>query len=77
MRPALVISLLCAVLLAFSGMQDRLWLDMQNTILQTIDIRAHTRIGGGIFTLIFFGMMALNNWKQLQGEPQIPWMDAR
>lgn len=77
MRPALVISLVCAVLLAFSGMQDRLWLDMQNTILQTIDIRAHTRIGGGIFTLIFFGMMALNNWKQLQGEPQIPWMDAR
>lgn len=77
MRPALVISLVCAVLLAFSGMQDRLWLDMQNMILQTIDIRAHTRIGGGIFTLIFFGMMALNNWKQLQGEPQIPWMDAR
>lgn len=77
MRPALVISFVCAVLLAFSGMQDRLWLDMQNMILQTIDIRAHTRIGGGIFTLIFFGMMALNNWKQLQGEPQIPWMDAR
>ena len=77
MRPALVISLVCAVLLAFSGMQERLWLDMQNTILQTIDIRAHTRIGGGIFTLIFFGMMAVNNWKQLQGESQIPWMDAR
>ncbi|MFO1439273.1 MAG: hypothetical protein U1F81_13225 [Verrucomicrobiaceae bacterium] len=77
MRPALVISLVCAVLLALSGMQDRLWLDMQNTILQTIDIRAHTRVGGGIFTLIFFGMMAFNNWKQLQGEPQIPWMDAR
>lgn len=77
MRPALVISLVCAVLLAFSGMQERLWLDMQNTILQTIDIRAHTRIGGGVFTLIFFGMMAVNNWKQLQGESQIPWMDAR
>ncbi|MBL9181785.1 MAG: hypothetical protein JNN17_06570 [Verrucomicrobiaceae bacterium] len=77
MRPALVISLVCAVLLALSGMQDRLWLDLQNTILQTIDIRAHTRIGGGVFTLIFFGMMAVNNWKQLQGESQIPWMDAR
>jgi Zn-dependent protease len=77
MRPALVISLVCAVLLALSGMQSGLWLDMQNTILQTIDIRAHTRVGGGMFTLIFFGMMAFNNWKQLQGEPQIPWMDAR
>lgn len=77
MRPALVISLVCAVLLALSGMQDRLWLDMQNTILQTIDIRAHTRVYGGIFTLIFFGMMAFNNWKQLQGEPPIPWMNAR
>ena len=77
MRPALVISLVCAVLLALSGMQSGLWLDMQNTILKTIDIRAHTRVGGGMFTLIFFGMMAFNNWKQLQGEPQIPWMNAR
>jgi hypothetical protein len=29
-----------------------------------------------MFSLIFFGMLAYNNWKQLQGEPQIPWMSA-
>lgn len=33
-------------------------------------------LGYGLFTPIFFGMLAFNNWKQLQGEPQIPWMNA-
>lgn len=27
---------------------------------------------GSTFTTLFFGMMAFNNWKELQGEPQIP-----
>lgn len=33
-------------------------------------------LGYGLFTPMFFGMLAYNNWKQLQGEPQIPWMSA-
>jgi Zn-dependent protease len=33
-------------------------------------------LGYGWITPIFFGMLAYNNWKQLQGEPQIPWMSA-
>ena len=32
---------------------------------------------GSTFTVLFFGMMAFNNWKELQGEPQIPWMAGR
>lgn len=31
----------------------------------------------GMISVLFFGMMAFNNWKQLRGEPQIPWMEAR
>lgn len=27
---------------------------------------------GSTYMILFFGMMALNNWKELQGEPQIP-----
>jgi hypothetical protein len=46
---------------------------LQDTILRTLDIDAFTRVGGGYFTLVFFGLMAMNNFKQLQGEPQIPW----
>jgi stage IV sporulation protein FB len=30
-----------------------------------------------IFAAAFFGMMAFNNWKELQGQPQIPWMAGR
>jgi stage IV sporulation protein FB len=77
MRTALVISLVCAIVLALSALDTRAWVDMQTAILRLIDIRAGTRIGGGLFALLFFGMMAMNNWKQLRGEPQIPWMNAR
>ncbi|MBE7496105.1 MAG: hypothetical protein HS117_14270 [Verrucomicrobiaceae bacterium] len=77
MRTALVISLVCAIVLAVSALDTRAWVDMQTAILRLIDIRAGTRIGGGLFALLFFGMMAMNNWKQLRGEPQIPWMNAR
>ncbi|MFM7603741.1 MAG: metalloprotease [Prosthecobacter sp.] len=34
-------------------------------------------LGYGLFTPLFFGFLAYNSWKQLQGESQIPWMDAR
>ncbi|MBL9131184.1 MAG: hypothetical protein JNG86_08300 [Verrucomicrobiaceae bacterium] len=76
-RTALIISLVSAIAIALSSLDSRGWGDMQTRILDIIDIRAGTRIGGGMFTVLFFGMMALNNWKQLQGEPQIPWMNAR
>jgi hypothetical protein len=45
--------------------------------LNLLEIRAQTRVGGGLFTLLVFGMLAWNNWKQLRNEPQIPWMNAR
>ncbi len=81
-RPALVISIVCAVVLAFVCMQSRMWVSFQNWAFETIDIPIRFREGSdqnplNYIPLIFFGMMAFNNWKQLQGEPQIPWMDAR
>ncbi len=33
--------------------------------------------GGSIFATVFFGMFAFNNWKELQGQPQVPWMIGR
>lgn len=76
-KQALTISLVCAVVMAALSFQDKLWGAIQNTILQALDIHAGIRIGGGIFSLIIFGMLAWNNWKQLSNEPQIPWMNAR
>lgn len=32
---------------------------------------------GSIFAPLFFGMFAFNNWKELQGQPQAPWMMGR
>jgi stage IV sporulation protein FB len=32
---------------------------------------------GGMFPAVFFGLMAWNNWKELKGEPQVPWMLGR
>jgi hypothetical protein len=32
---------------------------------------------GSLITPLFFGMMAFNNWKELQGQPQVPWMEGR
>jgi membrane-associated protease RseP (regulator of RpoE activity) len=32
---------------------------------------------GYIISVLFCGMLAFNNWKQLQGQPQVPWMAAR
>jgi len=31
----------------------------------------------GLISVLFFGMFAFNNWKQLQGQPQVPWMMGR
>ncbi len=66
-----------AVALALLSFERDLWLGLQNGVLNLLEIRAHTRVGGGIFTLLVFGMLAWNNWKQLRNEPQIPWMNAR
>ncbi len=30
-----------------------------------------------IFAALFFGLMAFNNWKELRGESQVPWMAGR
>lgn len=32
---------------------------------------------GSIFATLFFGMFAFNNWKELQGQAQVPWMMER
>lgn len=76
-KQVLTISLVCAVVLAVLSLQDDLWLGLQKAVLDILDIGAGTRVGGGLFTLALFGMLAWNNWKQLRNEPQIPWMDAR
>lgn len=81
-RPALVISIIFAVLLAFICMQSHLWVSFQNRLFETIDIPIRFREDSdqnfpNFVPLLFFGFLAYNNWKQLQGEPQIPWMDAR
>lgn len=76
-RQALSISLVCAIVMAALSFQDKFWLSLQRSVLSLLDIHSGTSIGGGIFTLIIFGMLAWNNWKQLQNQPQIPWMNAR
>lgn len=76
-RQVLVISLVCSLVLALLSFQDAFWLGMQSRILSLLDIQARTRVGGGVLTLILFGLLAWNNWKQLRNEPQIPWMNAR
>lgn len=77
LRQVLTISLVCAVALGLLSFERAPWLGLQNGVLQLLEIRAQTRVGGGIFTLLVFGMLAWNNWKQLRNEPQIPWMNAR
>lgn len=76
-RQALTISLVSAVVLAVLSVSSDLWRELQDTVLRLLDIHAGTRVGGGVFTLLLFGMLAWNNWKQLRNEPQIPWMNAR
>jgi len=76
-RQVLVISLVCSAAIALLSFQDAFWLGVQSRVLSLLDINARTRIGGGLFTLIMFGLLAWNNWKQLRNEPQIPWMNPR
>ena len=76
-RLALTISLVCSAAIALLSFESGLWLGLQNSVLRLLDIRASTRIGGGVFSLVLFGMLAWNNWKQLRNEPQVPWMNAR
>jgi len=77
LRQTLTISIVCAVALALLSFERDLWLGLQNGVLGLLEIRAGNRVGGGFFTLLVFGMLAWNNWKQLRNEPQIPWMNAR
>ncbi|OYW75982.1 MAG: hypothetical protein B7Z37_11000 [Verrucomicrobia bacterium 12-59-8] len=77
LRQVLTISIVSAVILALLSFERGIWLGLQNGVLNFVEIRAETRVGGGIFTLLVFGMLAWNNWKQLKNEPQIPWMNAR
>jgi stage IV sporulation protein FB len=74
LRTALWISIVAAIILALWSLDHRSWLLLQNKVLDLLDIRAITRIGGGFFTLILFGFLAFNNFKQLQGEPSSPWL---
>lgn len=76
-RQVLKISLACSAALALLSFQRGPWVALQDTVLGVLDIHARTRVGGGIFTLLLFGMLAWNNWKELRNEPQIPWMEAR
>lgn len=76
-RQVLTISIVCAGALALLSFERDLWLGLQNSVLRLLEIRVGNRVGGGIFTLLIFGMLAWNNWKQLRNEPQIPWMNAR
>ena len=76
-RQVLTISIVCAVCLALLSVVGDLWLRLQNGVLNLLDIDTVTRVGSGLFTLLMFGMLAWNNWKELQNEPQIPWMNAR
>ena len=76
-RQVLMISIACAVTLALVSVTSDLWLGLQNSVLHLLEIDARTRVGSGIFTLLVFGMLAWNNWKELKNEPQIPWMNAR
>lgn len=76
-RQALQVSLVCAVALALISLDRGLWLGLQDGVLALLDIHAGTRVGSGLFTLLLFGMLAWNNWKELKNEPQIPWMNAR
>jgi len=76
-RTVLKTSLVCAVLLALLAFQDRLWLGLQDGILTLLQVEVYTRVGGGIFALLVFGMLAFNSWKALRNEPEIPWMNAR
>ena len=36
-----------------------------------------TLSSGSLISTLFFGMMAFNNWKELKGQPQVPWMEGR
>ena len=31
----------------------------------------------GLISVLFFGLFAWNNYKELRGEPQVPWMETR
>lgn len=76
-RTTLKVSLVCAAALALMAFEDGLWVGLQNGILNLLQVDVYTRVGGGIFALLVFGMLAYNNWKALRQEPQIPWMNAR
>lgn len=63
-----IISITCAVALALLSVNSDLWLGLQNGAWNLLDIDADIRVGSGIFTLLVFGMLAWNNWKEFGDE---------
>jgi stage IV sporulation protein FB len=61
---------------AFLG-QSRLRLSLTISLVCAIAMTLYSFQGGGLFVAVFFGMMAFNNWRELQGQPQVPWMEGR
>ncbi len=61
---------------AFLG-QSRLRLSLTISLVCAVGMALYSFQGGGLFVAVFFGMMAFNNWRELQGQPQVPWMEGR
>lgn len=61
---------------AFLG-QGRLRLSLVISLVCACGMALYTFQHGGLFITLLFGMMAFNNWRELQGQPQVPWMEAR
>ncbi len=78
---ALKISVVCAAVIALSNLSDSIWIRISlffHKLLQALDIHLPPAIfGGSLIMALFFGLLAYNNWKQLQGEREIPWMNAQ
>lgn len=61
---------------AFLG-KSRLRLSLTISLICAVGMALYSFQGGGLFVAVFFGMMAFNNWRELQGQPQVPWMEGR
>ncbi|MCA1964283.1 MAG: hypothetical protein LDL31_10095 [Prosthecobacter sp.] len=61
---------------AFLG-QGRLRLSLVISLVCAGGLSLFSLQSGALFIALFFGMMAFNNWRELQGQPQVPWMEAR
>lgn len=57
--------------------KSRLRLSLTISLICAVGMALYSFQGGGLFVAVFFGMMAFNNWRELQGQPQVPWMEGR